>query len=189
MAENNAAEILLTEPKATGGIFRAPVGSTTDIATANSTLPVGSIGLGLVSEDGLVVTIDEEDSTNILDWAKKVQRSKPGRKTVSAKFSFLQISVDALRAMFGDAAVTVTGDTVKFSLEGTAQPSAYVFEMADGPNKDIRLILHNATPSVSGDISFVTDEATTFEVTLNVAAAPGGESGVDVFITSTDDGS
>lgn len=185
MATNNAAEIILSEPKATGGVFRCAVGSTTGIETADEALPVGALGLGLVSEGGLVVTIDAEETKNILDWAKKVQRSKPGRKTVSAKFSFLQISTDALKTMFGDSAVTVTGNTTKVSLEGSAAPAAFIFEMADGEDTDIRLVLHNATPSVSGDIQFVTDDPTVFEVTLTVAAAPGGGSGVDLFITRT----
>lgn len=181
--------IYLIEPKTAGGIYRYPLGvSLTGINDATTPPPTGGVNLGYISEDGISLSIDGEP-IETRDWAKKIRRSKKGEQTITISGAFLECTAEVFRTLFGDAAVTVNGGVVKVRPSGTPVSSGFLFDMED-EDRGSRIIVHSATPSVSGEITFVAGEAITWPFTLTVETTAAGDD-IDVLFEkpeTADDG-
>jgi hypothetical protein len=158
----------------TGNLYQAPVGTTmpTDTSTA---LAAAWIELGYVSEDGLTIT----PSTEVEDigaWQSlyPVRSVVTGRSLVTS-FSLIQRNTVNLELAFGGGVVAVASLTSTYSppTSATVYERAYVFQVNDGTIVD-RWLLYRGFPTISGDITFKTDEAAAYSMEIRTLPDTAG---------------
>jgi hypothetical protein len=110
MSGNTVAQTLAVSPNITGGIWRAPLGSTlpTDTTTA-LTSPL--VPLGYVGDQG-VTRQENRPNTKKFAWGGSLIASLQQSYSVTFKFQLLQpLDADVLKAVHSDSNVTVTAPT------------------------------------------------------------------------------
>lgn len=109
---NNATNVSTGKPKTSGAIYRAPLGTTLP-TDATSQLDEAFIGLGYISEDG-TSNENEMDVSSIKAWGGVIVYRSLTELTDNFKFTMIESkNADVLKAVYGDANVTITagGDT------------------------------------------------------------------------------
>lgn len=163
---NTTAFVTAGTPKVSGGVYRAPLGTTlpTDASTA---LDAAFVSLGYVSDGGLTNS-NSPSSTDIKEWGGAVvlniQNEKPD--TWSAKL-IESLNVEVLKTVYGADNVTgtlATGITVTANAD-EAEEYVYVFEMVLRNGVSKRVVLPDAKISAIGDITYVTSDAVGYDVT------------------------
>lgn len=164
----------------TGGAFHAPL--LTAVPTdATAALNAALNEVGYIGEDGITQTI-EADSTDIKAWqngdvVRKIQTSHD----LTFSFKMIETNAEALKVYYADADASVTA----FQITGDQAPhEVWVLEVADGDNS-IRIVLKDAQVTDRGEVTYKTDEAIGYEITLT--AYPDA-SGVKAYVYM-DDGS
>lgn len=170
---NTVANVSTGKPSVSGGIWRAPYGSTlpTDATTA---LGAAFKCLGYISEDG-VTNSNSPETDSVKAWGGDevltLQTSKPDQ------FSYTMIeavNVDVLKSVYGDDNVSgtlSTGITVRANSD-QQEPAAYVIETILKGGVLKRIVIPNATLSELSEVTYKDDEAIGYNVTIN--AMPGG---------------
>lgn len=155
---NNAQNVSFGKPKATGAVFVAPAGTTvpTDATTA---LNAAFKGLGYVSEDGLVNSV-ETDTENVNAWGGDLVLV--GQTSFSETFTvnLLETNADALKVYYGDDNVTVSGDSITITQNSEQLPTVVVvFELVLTGGRVKRIVVPNAQiVDRSGEITYVDGE-------------------------------
>lgn len=155
---NNAQNVSFGKPKATGAVFVAPAGTTlpTDATTA---LNAAFKGLGYVSEDGLVNSV-ETDTENVNAWGGDLVLV--GQTSFSETFTvnLLETNADALKVYYGDDNVTVTGSNITITQNSEQLPTVVVvFELVLTGGRVKRIVVPNAQiVDRSGEITYVDGE-------------------------------
>jgi len=177
----------------TGAIKRAPLGTTlpslSSITPAAVTLDAAFHGDEYVSSDGLTLS-PSISTTEINDWSgatmRKVIESFDGTLT----WTMISTNENALKIAFGDSHVTTQAANATHGNQAMAQLGAYlpeaqswVFLMKDGDARIVVLVPNGQVTEV-GDVTFVSNDAVGWEVTLS---AYPDSSGVCIYIL-TDDG-
>lgn len=156
---NDAKNVSFGKPKATGAVFVAPAG--TPIPT-NATAPLDAAykGLGYVSEDGLVNSV-ETDTENINAWGGDLVLVGQTTFTETFTVNLIETNADALRVYYGDDNVTVDGSgniTVKQN-SGLLPNVSVVFELVLTGGRIKRIVVPNAQiVDRSGEITYVDGE-------------------------------
>lgn len=155
---NDADNVSFGKPKATGAVFVAPAGTALP-TDATSSLNVAFKGLGYVSEDGLVNSI-ETDTEDVIAWG--------GDKVLSGQTSFsemftvnlIETNADALAVYYGEDNVTVDGDEITVVQNSTQLPNvSVVFELVLTGGRIKRIVVPNAQiVDRSGEITYVDGE-------------------------------
>lgn len=175
---NTVANVTTGKPSVTGGIWRAPLGSTlpTDATTA---LDAAFACLGYVSEDGL--TNDNSPETDTVkawggDTVLTIQTDKPDTFT----YTLIEaVNIDVLKSIYGDDNVTgtlATGITVRANSD-EQDAAVYVVETILKGGILKRIVIPNAKLSELDTITYKDDEAVGYGVTIT--AMPGGFSSGD----------
>ena len=161
----NASNVLNGKPKVTGGV-RYARGLTTFPTDASSALAETVLDAGYVSEDGLVETVDASDD-KIKAWGGDIVKIVRTEHSVSYTFTLIESkNADALKLLFGEENVTVSGGKITFNKTATMIPRAsFIFDMRDG-KEDIRILVKDGQPSISGDVNFTDGDAIGYEVTV-----------------------
>lgn len=185
MASNDASQVLSGRPSVAGAVFKLEVGATVP-EDASTELPVGAVGLGYVSEDGLTNSYTR-DSEQIREWGGKIVRVLQTDVTDTWQLALIQSgSPDVLKAVFGDAQVVVTAAvpgtsgekiTVKRNGEPLA-PACWVFEMFDAGQKR-RVVLGNAQITENEDIAYQRGAAIQYGVTITAYPDENGVSSTE----------
>lgn len=164
---NSTANVTAGKPKATGGVYRAPLGTTlpTDATTA---LAQAFVGLGFVTDAGMTQSYNHQ-TTDIKDWGGATILTTEEGLTDTYQFTMAEaLNVDALKAFFGDTNVTgnlATGITVTGNSK--AIPAAcYVFELAVADGGYRRIVLPNAKPNAHADVQYVGNNVVGYGITL-----------------------
>lgn len=164
---NNAANVTAGKPQPQGGVFRAPLGTTLP-TDATSTKDVAFVGLGLVSDAGLVQTYNHQ-STEIKDWSGATVYTTEEGLTDQYKFTLIEaVNVDVLKAFFGENNVSgtlATGITVTGNSKNTP-PASYIFEMSVADGGYRRVVLPNAKPVTRDDVNYVNNNVVGYGMTL-----------------------
>lgn len=155
---NDAQNVSFGKPKATGAVFVAPAGTALP-TDATSSLNVAFKGLGYVSEDGLVNSI-ETDTEDVIAWG--------GDKVLSGQTSFsemftvnlIETNADALAVYYGEDNVTVDGDEITVVQNSAQLPNvSVVFELVLTGGRIKRIVVPNAQiVDRSGEITYVDGE-------------------------------
>lgn len=163
----NKGNVSTGKPKVGGAIFKAPVGTAlpTDASTA---LNAAFKSLGYISEDGLANSNSPESDT-IKAWGGDAVATYQTDKADTFGFTMIEsMSLDVLKAVYGDGNVSgelSAGITVKANTNELSSAS-WVVDMIlkDGALK--RIVIPDATITEVGDITYKSDEAIGYEVTL-----------------------
>lgn len=161
----NASNVLNGKPKVTGGV-RYARGLTEFPVDASSALAASVLDAGYVSEDGLVETVDASDD-KIKAWGGDIVKIVRTEHSVSYTFTLIESkNADALKLLFGEENVTITGNKITVNKTATMIPRAsFIFDMRDG-KEDIRILVKDGQPSISGDVNFTDGDAIGYEVTV-----------------------
>lgn len=155
---NNASNVSFGKPKATGAVFVAPAGTTlpNDATTA---LNAAFKGLGYVSEDGLVNSV-ETDTENVNAWGGDLVLV--GQTTFMETFmvNLIETNPEALKVYYGEDNVTVTGDNITITQNSAQLPNvSVVFEIVLTGGRIKRIVVPNAQiVDRSGEITYVDGE-------------------------------
>lgn len=155
---NDAKNVSFGKPKATGAVFVAPAGTTlpTDATTA---LNAAFKGLGYVSEDGLVNSV-ETDTENVNAWGGDLVLV--GQTSFSETFTvnLLETNAEALKVYYGADNVSVSGDNITITQNSGVLPNvAVIFELVMTGGRVKRIVVPNAQiVDRSGEITYVDGE-------------------------------
>lgn len=171
---NTVANVATGKPKVTGGIWRAPLGTTlpTDATTA---LNSAFVCLGYVSEDG-VVNSNSPSTTDIKAWGGDVVLSPQSEKPDTFQFTLIEVlNSDVLKAVYGDANVTIASGVTKVSANSKEGKAAvWVIETAlRGSYK--RIVIPNGQVTEIGDITYKDEEAVGYQVTVKAFPDSNGD--------------
>lgn len=157
-SSNNASNVSFGKPKATGAVFVAPAGTTVP-TNATSNLDVAFKGLGYVSEDGLVNSI-ETDTEDVIAWGGDKVLS--GQTTFSETFmvNLIETNPEALKVFYGEDNVTVDGNSITVNQNSAQLPNVVVvFELVLTGGRVKRIVVPNAQiVDRSGEITYVDGE-------------------------------
>lgn len=193
MPNVNDVRIGAPEQKTTGAIKHAPVGTTlpvlSDIGTSGVTLDPAFVGDEYVSEDGLTLS-PSMSTTNIKDWSGTVVRKLLEEFDGTLSWTMISTNEDTLKIAFGDdyvtsaAASSAHGAQVRAAL-GAHLPDtqSWVFLMKDGDARVV-IVVPNGQITEVGDVTFVSNNAIGWQVTLSTYPGSDGNS---IYIM-TDDG-
>lgn len=162
---NNAASVLVTKPKATGGVYLSvdPVQLPTNASTA---LDAKFEPLGYIGPDGVTRTIDKEIH-EVLSAGGVTVKKVPKSSSVEYQLGLMQSDVPTLRAVFGPDNVTETDGVIRIRHNAKEMPiGTWVFELADGENS-IREVVARAQVTSVGDVTFGTGEETVYSITVS----------------------
>ena len=193
MPNVNDVRIGAPEQKTTGAIKHAPVGTTlpvlSDIGASGVTLDPAFVGDEYVSEDGLTLS-PSMSTTNIKDWSGTVVRKLLEEFDGTLSWTMISTNEDTLKIAFGDdyvtsaAASSAHGAQVRAAL-GAHLPDtqSWVFLMKDGDARVV-IVVPNGQITEVGDVTFVSNNALGWQVTLSTYPDSDGNS---IYIM-TDDG-
>lgn len=193
MLNVNDVRIGAPEQKTTGAIKHAPVGTTlpvlSDIGASGVTLDPAFVGDEYVSEDGLTLS-PSMSTTNIKDWSGTVVRKLLEEFDGTLGWTMISTNEDTLKIAFGDdyvtsaAASSAHGAQVRAAL-GAHLPDtqSWVFLMKDGDARVV-IVVPNGQITEVGDVTFVSNNAIGWQVTLSTYPDSDGNS---IYIM-TDDG-
>lgn len=191
----NTKDVRIGAPdqKTTGAIKHAPLGTTlpslSDIKVSGVTLDPAFTGDEYVSEDGLTLT-PSMSTTEIKDWSgatvRKVLESFDG----TLAWTMISTNANSLGVAFGEGHVDTQaagadhGAQTKVSLGAhLPDPESFVFLMKDGDAR-IVIIVPNGQVTEVGEVTFASNAAVGWNVTLSTYPDENGES---IYIL-TDDG-
>lgn len=155
---NDASNVSFGKPKATGAVFVAPAGTAlpTDATTA---LAAAYKGLGYVSEDGLVNSV-ETDTENVNAWGGDLVLV--GQTSFSETFTvnLLETNAEALKVYYGADNVTVSGENITITQNSGVLPNVVVvFELVMTGGRVKRIVVPNAQiVDRSSEITYVDGE-------------------------------
>lgn len=167
---NSAAAVAVGKPKATGGAYRGPAGTTLPTGV-DDTLPAGMKSVGYVSSDGVVQTISA-DSNEVVAWGGDTVRKIQTTHDVSYKLTMIETNDVSQAVYYGDDnvtltdATTTTGKLTEIKLNSDELPrGVWAFELKDG-DRIGRIVLPDAQVSGRDDVSYVDDDAVSYPITL-----------------------
>lgn len=170
----NISEVTAGKPKIGGHVYRAPIGTALP-EDATTALGEAYVDMGYISEDGVTNTTELE-TQSIKDWGGSIvliiQTSKEDKfkaKFISALNPEVQKMVYGDDNVLGTAADETGGLVVKVNSK-ELQQYVYVFEMVATGNIAHRVVIPCGKPVEIGDITYKSDEAVGYEVTLGCAA-------------------
>lgn len=191
----NVSDVRIGAPdqKTTGAIKHAPIGTTlpslSSIAKAGVTLDGAFVGNEFVSEEGL--TLSPSISTaDIKDWSGATVRKVLDSFDGTLAWTMISTDKNALEIAFGESYVTSNTATTAHGAQVQAalgahlpDPQSWVFLMKDGDAR-IVIVVPDGQITEVGDVTFVSNDAVGWNVTLSCYPDSAGEC---IYIM-TDDG-
>lgn len=158
----DATNVSFGKPKATGGVFIAPAGSTlpTDATTA---LDAAFASLGYVSDEGLVNSV-ETDTEDVNEWGGSTVLTEQTSFKEMFTVNLLETSQEALETYYGEDNVTVSGTDITVKQSSDPLPEVVVvFEVALTGGRIKRIVVpHGKIADRSGEINYTSSEAITY---------------------------
>lgn len=167
MSANNANAVLVTKPKATGGIYYTRDLTVKVPTDATTRLPDEYINLGYIGPDGITRTIDKEIH-EVLAAGGVTVKKVPKSSSVDYELALMQSDMDVLTAVFGPDNVTRNEQgVIRIQHNAKEMPvCSWVLDMADGENSWREVIERGQVTSV-GDVTMGTGEETLYTITIS----------------------
>ncbi len=172
---NQAANVSVGKPKTTGSAHRAPLGTTLP-TNAKTALDAAFVGLGYLSEDGLV-NANSPESDSIKAWGGDTVYNYQKAKPDTFSFTLIEaLNPEVLKAAYGSKNVTgslADGLTVAAN---SSQPEdgVWVFEMILRGGVLKRVVLPCASVTELGEITYKDDEPIGYALTLSAMPDASG---------------
>lgn len=168
---NQVKNVVAGKPLSTGGVLMGPLGTTLPVDESVA-LHAALKSAGYIGEDGLTETIGR-DTDKVKAWGGDVVKVVQTEYSVQYKFTFIEsINAEVLKAVHGDANVTITPATVsagnKYAVKLTADQlphKVWVFEVKDGDAR-IRIVVEDGQIVEVGDITYADEDVIGYEVTV-----------------------
>lgn len=164
---NNAQNVSTGKPNISGGVYVAPLNTTlpTDAKTALSS---AFTCLGYVSEDGLE-NANELDVSAIKAWGGNIVYRSLTELNDTFQFSLIESkNVDVLKAVYGAANVTQTGDTIKVDVVAEdPEELVWVFELALRGGVAKRIIVPDGAVTARDAITYNDSDPIAYNITVS----------------------
>lgn len=154
-------------PKAVGG-YAATAPMTASRPTKVPDPLTGYTKLGYISEDGVSLKTDF-GTEKIKDWNLDTVAVVQKSNEASVEVTFISTDADTCKALFGDDAITVSGNKVtSISIDGRIMPhQRWVFLLSDGQGEGILDIGDGQVTKVEG-LEFKKNEVVSFKTTIEL---------------------
>ena len=165
---NDASNVSFGKPKATGAVFVAPAGTTVP-TNATTALDAAFTGLGYVSEDGLVNSV-ETDTETVTAWGGDQVLSGQTSFAETFTVNLIETNPDALAVYYGEDNVTVDGSgNITVKQNSAVLPAVVVvFELVLTGGRIKRIVVPNAQiTDRSGEITYVDGEPIAYPAVFN----------------------
>lgn len=185
MANNNAQNVTAGKPKVGGAIYRAPLGTTLP-TTATETLDPAFVNVGYISEDGLVNS-NSATSENIKAWGGDIVLTTLTEKPDTFKFTMLEAkNADTLKAVYGDANVTVDTDgNITVHANSSQQPdNAWAIDTVLKDATIKRIVIPDAGVASVGDITYADGSAVGYQTTISAMPDGNGNTHTEYIYTA-----
>lgn len=168
---NSTLNVVAGRPKAAGGAYRAPLGSTlpTDATTA---LDAAFTSLGFIGDGGVVESLGRTTST-VKAWGGEIVKSLQTDFSVTYQLTLIEtLNGEAAKAANGDSSVVVTaagvsnGNTLAISIN--SDPLDYHcwdFEVQDG-DATVRIVIPNGQVTAVGDVTYSDSAVVAYPITI-----------------------
>lgn len=172
---NTALNVSTGKPRITGGIYRAPIGTTlpTDAKTA---LSADYTSLGYIATDG-VTQSSEIDSGEYRAWGGDVVLAYVNGKTYRFAFGMIEVlNPELYKTLHGEANVTgtlATGIAVRANGNDTVE-WVYVIELMMRDGALARIVIPDGKITEMGDTTYQDADAVNYPVTITAQADDAG---------------
>lgn len=179
---NTATNVSAAKPKVSGGIWRAPIGTTlpTDAVTA---LNEAFKCLGYVSEDG-VTNSNSPESESVKAWGGDEVLTTQTEKKDTYKYKLIEcLNLDVMKAVHGSDNVTGTladGLTVKSNAK-EQEDACWVIEMILRGGILQRIVIPDGKISEIGDIVYKDDTPIAYDLTVSAMPDAAGNTAYKYF--------
>ena len=184
---NNAKNVSVGKPLASGAIFVAPSGTTapTDAKTA---LAATFNCVGYISEDGVTNTI-KTDSKPVKAWGGDAVLSSQTSREETFKFKMIEANEVSLEQAFGKGNVSKDSVSGAITVKHNGKEHGvyvYVVEIVLSSSKVKRVVVPNGKVIELGDVVYKDDEAIGYEVTLSAAPDSSGNTAYEYIAAVTE---
>lgn len=164
---NVATNVSTGKPKITGGVYRAPKGTTLP-TDATTDLDTAFVCLGYVSEDG-VENNNEMDVSVIKAWGGNiVYRSLTELDDNFALALIESENIDVLKTVYGDANVTGSSGAIEINVVAEdPEEAVWVFEMALRGGKKKRIVIPTGAITSREAITYNDEDAIAYGITVS----------------------
>ena len=172
---NTALNVSTGKPNVTGGIYRAPIGTTlpTDATTSLS----GSFtSLGYIAEGGVTHSF-EVDSGEYRAWGGDMVMAYLNSKTHRFAFGMIEVlNPETYKTIHGSANVSGTLSTgISITADGKDLTEyVYVIELAMRDGAFARIVIPDGKITEMGDVVYSDSDAVSFPVTVTAQADSSG---------------
>ena len=176
---NTALNVSTGKPKVTGGIYRAPIG--TSLPTdATTTLAGTFVSMGYIAEGGVTHSF-ELDSGEYRAWGGDLVLAYQNSKTHRFAFGMIEVlNPDVYKTIHGENNVTGTlsgTNGIKVTADGKDMTEyVYVIELALRDGAVARIIIPDGKITEIGDTTYADSEAISFPITITAQADSSGNS-------------
>lgn len=172
---NTALNVSTGKPRVTGGIYRAPIGTTlpTDATTA---LGVDFTSLGYIATDGVTHSF-EVDSGEYRAWGGDLVMAYLNSKTHRFAFGMIEVlNPEVHKTIHGTANVTGTlADGISIVADGKDMTEyVYVIELMLRDGALSRIVIPDGKITELGDVVYQDSDAINFPVTVTAQADASG---------------
>ena len=181
---NNKDNVSFGKPKSTGAIFVAPAGTAVP-TNAHEALDAAFEGMGYVSEDGLVNSV-EADTENVNAWGGDLVLVGQTAFTEMFTASLIETNAEALKLYYGaDNVVEEADGSLTVSQTSKMLPNVVVvFELVMTGGRIKRIVLANAQiADRSGEMTYVDGEAITYPAVFVAYPDGNGQTHVEYIAT------
>ena len=175
---NTALNVSTGKPKVTGGIYRAPLGTTLP-TDASSTLDTAKFtSLGYIASGGVTHSFAME-SGEYRAWGGDLVLSYTSSKTHTFAFGLIEVlNKTTYETVYGEAAVSGTlSSGISVAADGS-DPSEYVYviELAMRDNAMKRIVIPDGKITAIGDVVYQDSDAVNYPITLTAQVDSSGKS-------------
>lgn len=174
---NDATKVSFGKPKATGAVFVAPAGTALP-TNATAALNAAFKGMGYVSEDGLVNSV-ETDTETVTAWGGDQVLSGQTSFAETFTVNLIETNTEALKLYYGDANVIVDGTTGAITVKQNSKvlpKVVVVFELVLTGGRVKRIVVPNAQiTDRSGEITYVDGEPIAYPAVFNAYPDVNGD--------------
>lgn len=166
---NTASNVSVGKPAITGGIFRAPLGSTLPTNPTDA-LDAAFECVGYISSDGVANSQSRENS-EVVAWGGDVVLTPQTKKTDTFKWKMIEVeNLEVLKTAYGNDNVVGTSLTDGITIKANAKEldrAAWVIDRILNDGTKSRTVIPDGQPTTLEDIVYKDEEAIGFDVTIN----------------------
>lgn len=176
---NDSSNVSFGKPKATGAVFVAPAGTTVP-TNATSELDPAFVGLGYVSEDGLVNGV-ETDTEDVNAWGGETVLTDQTSFKEMFTVNLIETNAETLKLYYGEDNVTVDGDSITVNQTSRPLPEVVVvFELVLTSGRVKRIVIERGKMADrSGEITYVDGEPIAYPAVFTALPDSDGNTHVE----------